>query len=234
MKGQTQTINSDTLVKLAKYFNVSTDFLTGTTDIPDPVNYDTMELGLSAKAARNLYRGAVNAEVINLLLENSDFAALTKLMADYIHDTYATGYAAQNQVLSVVSNLLMGVGNELPRLSDNMQDAAITIDGIKQPMYQVERAKIQDMFMSILDKIKHTGEDRIEESRQTVQDMMRSMVKTVAKGQDSLVPKVTPDQIVKLIAQTVAITEAPPEALDKFRDGLTALFGSLLPSTNRA
>ena len=51
--------------------------LLGETNIPDRKNYDIAELGLSVEAAKNLYTGRVNAEVVNLLLENARFAELT-------------------------------------------------------------------------------------------------------------------------------------------------------------
>ena len=54
-KGQTQKISSDTLIALAREFNVSTDFLLCLTNIPERKNYDVSELGLSAQAVRNLY-----------------------------------------------------------------------------------------------------------------------------------------------------------------------------------
>lgn len=53
-KGQTQKINSDVLVALAREFSVSTDFLLGLTSIPERKNYDVSELGLSAQSVRNL------------------------------------------------------------------------------------------------------------------------------------------------------------------------------------
>ena len=68
-------------------FNVSTDFLLGETNIPDRKNYDIAELGLSVEAAKSLYTGRVNTEVVNLLLENARFAELTYRIAQYFDDT---------------------------------------------------------------------------------------------------------------------------------------------------
>ena len=48
---------------------------------PDKKNYDISELGLSAEAARNLYTGRVNPEVVSRLLENRRFAQLTSMIA---------------------------------------------------------------------------------------------------------------------------------------------------------
>ena len=92
----TGKLGDENIKKIAKEFEVSTDFLLGVTDIPDRMNYDIAELGLSVQAAKNLYTGKVNAEVVNRLLENKNFAAMTNMIAHYFDDTLAAGYAAQN------------------------------------------------------------------------------------------------------------------------------------------
>ena len=85
---------------------MSTDFLLGETNIPDRKNYDIAELGLSVEASKNLYIGRVNAEVVNLLLENARFAELTYRIAQYFDDTFASGIAAQNAMFTTLSTLL--------------------------------------------------------------------------------------------------------------------------------
>ena len=85
----TGKLGDENIKKIAKEFEVSTDFLLGVTDIPDRMNYDIAELGLSVQAAKNLYTGKVNAEVVNRLLENKNFAAMTNMIAHYFDDTLA-------------------------------------------------------------------------------------------------------------------------------------------------
>ena len=82
----TGKLGDENIKKIAKEFEVSTDFLLGVTDIPDRMNYDIAELGLSVQAAKNLYTGKVNAEVVNRLLENKNFAAMTNMIAHYFDD----------------------------------------------------------------------------------------------------------------------------------------------------
>ena len=77
ISGAKGTLTHEQVLKSARLFNVSTDFLLGETNIPDRKNYDIAELGLSVEAAKNLYTGRVNTEVVNLLLENARFAELT-------------------------------------------------------------------------------------------------------------------------------------------------------------
>ena len=73
-------------------------FLLGEVDVPDRVNYDISELGLSVQAARNLYSHQVNPQVVNALLENPEFANTTNLISGYLNDELAKGFAAQNQL----------------------------------------------------------------------------------------------------------------------------------------
>ena len=98
ISGAKGTLTHEQVLKIARLFNVSTDFLLGETNIPDRKNYDIAELGLSVEAARNLYTGRVNTEVVNLLLENARFAELTYRISQYFDDTFASGIAAQNAI----------------------------------------------------------------------------------------------------------------------------------------
>ena len=68
LRGETTKLGDNHIINIAKIFHVSTDFLLGETNIPDKMNYDIEELGLTANAARALYTGKVNTEVISLLL----------------------------------------------------------------------------------------------------------------------------------------------------------------------
>ena len=61
ISGTKGTLTHEQVLKIARLFNVSTDFLLGETNIPDRKNYDIAELGLSVEAAKNLYTGRVNA-----------------------------------------------------------------------------------------------------------------------------------------------------------------------------
>ncbi len=108
--GQIQKFSDGMLTALAREFDVSTDFLLGLTDIPDRMNYDIGELGLTALAARNLYTGKVNGEVVSRMLEHPRFAALTIMIAQYFDDTLAAGTAVQNQIFASMGELLLGAG----------------------------------------------------------------------------------------------------------------------------
>ena len=107
MSGQIQDLSSESVIRIARELNVSTDFLLGIINVPDKRNYDISDLGLTAQAARNLYTQRVNRNVVAYLLENPKFAETTRLIADYMSGSLAAGIAAQNELLDHVAGMLL-------------------------------------------------------------------------------------------------------------------------------
>ena len=73
LQRRTKNLGDGFIIRIAKYFDVSTDFLLGETDITERKNYDIEELGLSAQTAKLLYTGKVDASVLNQLIEHPRF-----------------------------------------------------------------------------------------------------------------------------------------------------------------
>ena len=226
-KGQTQKIGDDVLTALAREFNVSTDFLLGLTSIPDRKNYDIAELGLSAQAARNLYTRKVNADVVNRLLEHPRFAVLTAMIAQYLDDAFAAGVAVQNQFLSSMSDILLGIGQNEPEQSAAAKEAVRAFNLSKVPPHQVELTKMQNTFMAILRELKLTTGSTLVPAKAATQEIIDKMMSELTKGQDALSPSVTPEQITDAIIHTVDGSELDPEKLAQFRSGVMALFENL-------
>lgn len=78
ISGKTDKLGDENIIRIARMFNVSTDFLLGEVDVPGRLKYDISELGLSVQAARNLYTHKVNPQVVNALFENPEFATGAK------------------------------------------------------------------------------------------------------------------------------------------------------------
>lgn len=103
--GTTSEIGSGDLIRLCDFYDVPADYVLGRTDTPENTGYDIAELGLSVEAARNLYAGKVDPEVVSELLVNDHFAVATAKMAAYF--TNAKGELTQ------AYNVLNGFSNEL-------------------------------------------------------------------------------------------------------------------------
>lgn len=115
ISGKTDKLGDESIIRIARAFSVSTDFLLGETDVPDRLNYDISELGLSVQAAKNLYTRKVNPQVVNALLENPEFANTANLISGYLNDELAKGFAAQNQLYAEVASMLRSQPGSSPR-----------------------------------------------------------------------------------------------------------------------
>ena len=211
--GNVKKVGDDVLMKLSKFFGVSTDFLLGITNVPDKKNYTIEELGLTPEAARNLYTGAVDSRVINLLLAHPDFGTLTLRIADYLDDTMAEGIAAQNQLYDSVSDLMMRIGKE----DKARRQAAITqakeAKSMRRKLYADELAQIEALFKGILASIKKSAPTgKPEKAKTMTKEAFDHMVSELTKGGSIVeILKVEPEEITALIAKGLAIANDASE-----------------------
>lgn len=175
-------IQDDALQKLAQFFSVSTDFLLGLTDIPDRKHYDIEELGLSVEAARNLYTGAVNTQIVNLLLAEPRFAALSNRIADFFDENMAAGYAARNQLYTSVSALVSRIGNEKPELKGAAKRTGSIVRSMRTPLYENELTQIQAEFMAIIRQLKKESPSRVEASEKLTKEAFDRTIEKLTKG----------------------------------------------------
>ena len=182
-KGQTQKINSDVLVALAREFSVSTDFLLGLTSIPERKNYDVSELGLSAQSVRNLYTQRVDTDVVNRLLEHPRFATLTAMIAQYLNDTFAAGAAVQNQIFASMSELLVGAGQREVAQAVNLSKVPpdqvdVTKEVVERMMDELSKGQEAPLTSitpdQVTDAILHTVGDEID--REKLAELRRGLV----------------------------------------------------------
>lgn len=143
ISGQTDKLSNENIIRIARVFNVSTDFLLGLTNVPDRKNYAIDELGLSAEAARNLFTEKVNTAVLNRLLESPRFAELTYTLEQYFDDTIAAGFAAQNQMYATLSALTRKTVK-----SKSGEKTAKDISRLRTSPYQADLATIKPLYNS--------------------------------------------------------------------------------------
>ena len=221
---KTDKLGDENIIRIARAFNVSTDFLLGVTTVPDRKNYEIDELGLSAQAARNLYTGKANAQVVNYLLESPRFLELTYILEQYFNDTVAAGYAAQNQLYATLSSLTRKSAK-----TKTAVQAANEINRLKTPVYQADLATIENQFMMAVKEVKkEIGSDFAAIRAMTAEETER-MFTEITKGQDMENLTVTPQQTSDMIVGSVAgMGCVDPDALNTFGEALTGLFQSIL------
>ena len=193
VSGKTDKISTEHLLRIAKVFEVSTDFLLGEVNTPDRTNFDIEELGLSVQAARNLYTHKVNPQVVNVLLENPEFANTTKLISGYLDDELAKGFAAQNQLYATVAGMLK-----------SQPEAVDDIKKLQTPTYQADLTAIQRSFMSAVQAVKKEVGNDLSATRELTSQAVKKIYAELTKGQKKLNRKITAEQIGEAVAQSVS------------------------------
>ena len=204
LNGSKNKLTIEQIISIARIFNVSSDFLLCLTDVPDKKNYDISELGLSAEAARNLYTGRVNPEVVSRLLENRRFAQLTNMIALYFDETMVSGFTAQNQILQSLSSMLLAAGKEQPDIRKASHQAAQTVALNKVPVYQADLTNIQNQFMAVLREIKKDMVSEKGTSQNMTKELTEQMFSELTKGQDLRHPSVSPEQLAAMVVQPIS------------------------------
>ena len=210
LNGTTEKLSEESVIRIAKTFNVSTDFILGTTQIPDKKNYDISELG--------------KADIVNRLLENPRFATVTYMIAGYLDDTTAGGYAAHNQMIATVTSMLLGQNK-----TSAVVMAAREANSYKVPVYQADLTNIQNTFMTAVREVKKEVGSELEAQKALSKEITAEMFATLTKGQDAPVPTVTPEEVADAITGTIAnVDGVNQKALDDFNNALVGLMQTMV------
>ena len=225
LKGQTEMLGDGYIIKIAKHFNVSTDFLLGETDIPDRKNYDIEELGISVEAAKLLYTGRLDSRVLNLLLENPHFPQLLALLARYQKEIVRSGIAAMNQQLTFINSLLLEQAESVPDSAGAATQLAANLRDVHMPVINADTTAIQNLFMLIVRDIKEQGETIAADSNAVTAQVLQRLREELSKGQDSLdLRKITAEDLTGAVMRAVSIADIPEDALQ----GLGSAFKTVL------
>lgn len=202
----------------------------GLTEIPDRKNYEISELGLSVEAAKNLYLGKVQPDVVNRLLESPRFAEVTYLIGQYLDDTLAEGYALQNQMMTTLRSMLMGAVR-----TDAAVQAAREVNRLKVPPYQADLTTIQNQFMAAVREVKQEVGNDLDAAKSLSKAVTQKMFTELTKGQDMQSPSVTPEQIAQAVTSSVSGMDGVNlEALNQFGQAIqTFLESTLAPPASR-
>ena len=225
LKGQTEMLGDGYIIKIAKHFNVSTDFLLGETDIPDRKNYDIEELGISVEAAKLLYTGRLDSRVLNLLLENPHFPQLLALLARYQKEIVRSGIAAMNQQLTFINSLLLEQAESVPDSAGAATQLAADLRDVHMPVINADTTAIQNLFMLIVRDIKEQGETIAADSNAVTAQVLQRLREELSKGQDSLdLRRITAEDLTGAVMRAVSIADIPEDALQ----GLGSAFKTVL------
>lgn len=222
-RGETDKISDKIIIEMAKHFEVSTDFLLGEADIPDRVNYDIAELGLSAVAARNLYSRRINTDILNRMLESPRFPNLTQLIAQYFSDAYAANIAARNQMLDMTRKYMSNYAKGKPELERGLPDASAAVRQTKIDPHEMDLERIRNAFMVMLREIKRDIDEKTPVGAPATKKIVENVIENTEKGSEAL-----PDKPIVSIEQVGGALADVTGALPGQAEGYAALIQNFL------
>ena len=227
LQGRIKKLGDGSLIKLARALNVSTDFLLGETDIPDRLNYDIDELGLSAEAAKLLFTRRVDPEMLNQLIENPRFPKLLLLLKSYQDNSLQAGYQSMNNIMGTWSSLLLGQAKNYPEDAQAATEAAKFVDNHRFPPVATEKNRIQNLFMLIVQDLKQGFAPQPKKQDPVTTKFMEKLRQRYSKGEETLdLRKIRKEGIVDSIIEIIAETGIPPKLLSELQSILLRLFTS--------
>ena len=228
LQGRTTNLGDGFIIRIAKYFDVSTDFLLGETDIPDRKNYDIEELGLSAETAKLLFTGKVDASVLNQLVEHPRFPQLLLLLARYRDETMIAGINAMNQILTSMRSLTLDQANLHPENSVAAKNAAQDLKMLATPPVTADTNTIQNLFMQIVRDIKKNAESNAEEQQAATAEVLKQLRENLTKNGEVVdLSKMSAEDLTAAVMKTIAAAGIPEEKLSSLSDSFLDLLNTL-------
>ena len=226
--GAIENISSDILIKLAKVFGVSVDYILGLTTVSTPKSYDISELGLSDGAVKGLVMGTIDVQMLNRLMEHKTFPYLLHLIKAYFDNSILAANMERNAIIDMATATIGDYIKDNPEHKKESQAGAKFLRSHKLADHEAEIAKINSTFMAILRDIKKDMEDGNVPGAPAATEFLQAMREEIQAARQEQKP-VTAEDVVKAmmsrVGQAVQLDEKSAELFGQ-------LARSLLTKTN--
>lgn len=216
LSAKTDKIGDEYIIKIADFLGVSTDFILGQTDFPERRNYDIGELGLSYKAAMALYTREVDTDVVNRILENPQFPAITRMIARYFKDSNAEGPAGLNAMWDTMQQMIGTLDtSHLANPQEGAEAAAQILDLLKTPPYEKDIETIQTALINMLREIKTGIQTQTSVTELATRQLTQAMMENMVKGENAI-PAVQMISLEQLAGAYSTLPGATPDLGTQF------------------
>ena len=147
-------VSVDAIVKMARYFNVSTDFLLGITNMPDPMNYPVEQFRLTEGAAKAILSRRVHMDMLNRLLENIQFGQLTYTMYYATEPNQTAGITSRNNLLAHTGSLFTEVMNNTLQRKQQIMGLNYKLGSELINPNTIGNQQMEDEFRSVVAQIR--------------------------------------------------------------------------------
>ncbi|WP_373249135.1 helix-turn-helix domain-containing protein [Mediterraneibacter gnavus] len=173
-----KSIGHELINKFADYYNVSTDFLLGRTDVKSPKNVELNELGLSNKALLTLLSGKIDVQLLSRMMEHKNFIPMMAYAESYFSGAHDAGFLSRNQVIDMaVTDISQYVKSNPEKTSEGYKDIR-KLNAEKVTGTEADLEKLKSIFLSMLRDIKKEyAEPQEDISSDEFQNQMKEMKK---------------------------------------------------------
>ena len=213
-QGKIANVSNDVLIKLANFFNVSTDYLLGLTNVKFKKNVELSELGLSNKALFALLSGSVNGPLLSRIIEHPHFVTLLDTADAYFKDAHKSGIQSRNDVINLATASLKDFMKEHPENRMEISHDIRQLNAEKIGGDEADLSKLRNIFMSILKDIKADYDTVPQNIGSTEFQEMLSAIKTQSDDIQAKHP-VTETDIANITASLLSGVDALDETETK-------------------
>lgn len=197
--GETGTLSSDILIRLAEVFDVSADYLLGLTDVRTKKNLDVAQLNISEDAAIQLASGKLDLEMLSRLLEHKEFAKVLFLMRAYLDNSLEIGNMARNEMIDFMTDMADEWSMSRPKKQQEVQKDMLQLSAQKLCTHEAEMEKIKNLFMKILRDVKKM--DHRELPKQTMTASMLNAFREKIRAKWKRREKIEKEDVIFIVLE---------------------------------
>lgn len=224
-RGETKTVGSDILMKLAEYFGVSIDFLVGYTCMPDPKNYSVEALGLSSDGAKAMISRKVHMEIVNRLLENPEFCQLTYTMHYALEPNQMAAVSSANNMLVFGDSLMVGVMNQSIKGNQELLALSRRLGAEMIDPNTIGNYKMEDEFRKIIAQLRRDIRREKPVSVPLTREFLEEADRELLQRAGGVRENVNPGMVAEIICEKMLVDRiCTPEQKERF----IAVFADIL------
>jgi transcriptional regulator with XRE-family HTH domain len=229
---ENKNISHKDIITLAKYYNVTTDYLLGVSDIRFRKDVELEELGLSHKALLRLMSGKVNTELLSRIIENRYFIQFMDVAEAYFEGAHDEGLLSRNQLIDLATSDISDFIKQVPgKLNEGRKDIR-QLNAQKVSGNEADLEKLRTIFFKMMKEVK-------EEYAQSQEDItladMRKQIQQIhqqameAQQQNMLDASTMAD----ITASMLASANLDERTIDSFKKFMTEVFDQTAEQTKK-
>lgn len=179
-------ISSEAIIVLARLYDVSADFILGLSDVPEMVIDEVEQLGLSVEAATIMYNRKIDVSILNDLICNKRFCAITFMIRRYYKKIFYEETKGTLGVRNMSRNVIgMLINKKMIPYDEDMASVIYEMEAMQEPPSKVDLSKIADNFSKTIFENKECFRKRekvkIDENERLNADILRVIEKNNEK-----------------------------------------------------